>query len=306
MREPNVDGALVGGASLDVKEFADKAMAVAAWQRKRGASTEAQNRAMRLVLRAERRLGELIRVMPKAPGHRQAPKAGGGKVPPREKAPPTLAEQGIDKDAAKRFRKLADVPEKTFERHLEVVVAKGEKLTVAGAVGAVSDAEGYNGDEWFTPAPIVELCRATLGGIDLDPASNDHAQKTVKAARYFTKAQDSLTKRWSGRVFMNPPYSHPLVEHFADKLIAEYEGGAVIAAIVLVNNSTDAAWFHRLANASSAVCFTRGRIAFISRSGAGQATRQGQAFCYLGGDRRGFGEAFAKIGMVFVHPTAAP
>jgi hypothetical protein len=57
--------------------------------------------------------------------------------------------------------------------------------------------------EWHTEAPIVAAARQVLGGIDLDPASCAEAQETVRAARFFTKEQDGLTRPWAGRVFMN-------------------------------------------------------------------------------------------------------
>lgn len=35
--------------------------------------------------------------------------------------------------------------------------------------------------EWYTPSRYIEIARAFLGAIDLDPASSKQAQKTVKA-----------------------------------------------------------------------------------------------------------------------------
>ena len=42
-----------------------------------------------------------------------------------------------------------------------------------------------------------------LGEIDLDPASNDVAQKTAQAKRYFTAADGGTVKEWHGRVWLN-------------------------------------------------------------------------------------------------------
>lgn len=60
--------------------------------------------------------------------------------------------------------------------------------------------------EHYTPADVVEAAREVLGGIDLDPASCAEANATVRATRYFTRADDGLDRAWGGgRVFLNPP-----------------------------------------------------------------------------------------------------
>jgi hypothetical protein len=60
-------------------------------------------------------------------------------------------------------------------------------------------------NEHYTPRDIVERARLLMGGIDLDPASCEEANKTVKAGMIFTKVDDGLSKPWHGRVFLNPP-----------------------------------------------------------------------------------------------------
>lgn len=60
-------------------------------------------------------------------------------------------------------------------------------------------------NEHYTPATIVDRARILMGGIDLDPASCEEANKTVKAGMIYTIADDGLSKPWHGRVFNNPP-----------------------------------------------------------------------------------------------------
>lgn len=153
----------------------------------------------------------------------------------------------------------------------------------------------YDGDEWYTPATYIEAARSVLGGIDLDPASNDEAQSVVQADRYYSTADNGLTQPWHGRVWLNPPYSMPLIQQFTSRLITAYQDREIDSAIILTNNCTDAAWFHSLMEAYP-VCFTRGRVSFWRPDRTVFATRQGQAFFYLGPTPDRFYEVFRQIG----------
>lgn len=93
---------------------------------------------------------------------------------------------------------------------------------------------------------------------------------------------------------MNPPYSMPEVEQFTAKVLDEYRAGHVTEAIVLINNSTDAEWFIRLAE-SGTVGFSRGRVRFVDADGRPGTPLQGQAFVYLGDRSAAFVAAFSDI-----------
>lgn len=154
-------------------------------------------------------------------------------------------------------------------------------------------------NEWYTPIEYIELARRCLCEIDLDPASCDFAQSRVKAKQYFTKIDDGLVQEWRGKVWLNPPYSQPDIQKFAEKLIAEWNSKRVCEAIILTHNYTDTAWFHLLASHATLICFTRGRIRFESRDGDVGSPTQGQAFFYFGNNKHAFVEAFSSIGLVF-------
>lgn len=169
----------------------------------------------------------------------------------------------------------------------------------AAANHALSDDPDYDGDEWYTPAEYIEAARTVLGEIDLDPASCEAANQTVRAGRYLTKADDALTQTWHGRVWLNPPYSTPLIKHFVSKLIDQYESGSVTEAIILTNNSSDTGWFHDLLSRYPA-CFTRGRAQFWRPDSSTFGARQGQTLFYLGDDFEAFRFVFNKIGQVVI------
>lgn len=168
----------------------------------------------------------------------------------------------------------------------------------APAIAHNHRAQGTGENEWYTPAEHLRAAREVLGGFDLDPASSPLANETVGAARIFTADDNGLEQEWSGRVWLNPPYSQPTISQFAEKLASEWEAGRVQSAIALTHNYTDTGWFHRLASSCRAICFTRGRIGFVNPEGKKAAPTQGQAFFYFGRDAERFIERFSGIGFV--------
>ncbi len=155
----------------------------------------------------------------------------------------------------------------------------------------------WTGDtEWFTPAKYIEAARAVMGSIDLDPASNDEAQEIIQAATYFTKEDNGLNKPWRGNIFLNPPYSHPHVKYFVDKLLSELKAGQ--QAILLTNNNTDTNFFHNAARQATAVCFTKGRINFLKADGSYSSPTNGQVFYYFGNNKEEFIKYFSEFGIL--------
>jgi hypothetical protein len=144
-----------------------------------------------------------------------------------------------------------------------------------------------------------------MGGIDLDPASNDTAQAWVRAGTYYTKEHDGLAQEWTGRVWMNPPYKDGLIDKFVDKLVAEHVVGDVSEAVLLVHSRTDTAWFHKAASVASAICFTRGRVRFQRPDGTGNAPPIGSVFFYFGSSPDRFAANFGSIGLIFFNPSNA-
>lgn len=154
-------------------------------------------------------------------------------------------------------------------------------------------------NEWYTPAKYIDAARAVMGGIDLDPASSLIANQTVQAAMYYTAEDNGLSRPWSGRVWLNPPYAQPLMGLFCGALRDALESGTVTEAISLTNNATETAWFADLLANAAAVCFVRGRIKFVDMSGRESgAPLQGQVVVYSGPNVSAFGALFSVFGTV--------
>jgi ParB family chromosome partitioning protein len=151
--------------------------------------------------------------------------------------------------------------------------------------------------EWYTPPNILELAREVMGGIDLDPASCEFANKAVQAKQFFTEAEDGIKKTWKGRVWLNPPYEAGLADAFTSKLLAEIQIG-VTEAICLTNNATETAWGSSLLAAANAVCFPKGRIRFLTEAGVMNSPLQGQMICYLGKNVEKFSRVYGQLGPI--------
>lgn len=168
----------------------------------------------------------------------------------------------------------------------------------AKEIQPVRGTTGTGDNEWYTPVEHIERARRVLGTIDLDPASSDLANETVRADSIFDEEMDGLAREWHGNVWLNPPYAQPAIEHFARKTVSEWEAGRITAAIVLTHNYTDTIWFQLLAKSATALCFTKGRIKFYNPDGDIAAPTQGQAFFYFGKDAASFHEQFRDVGFV--------
>ena len=160
----------------------------------------------------------------------------------------------------------------------------------------VSHNSGNN--EWYTPSEIIEAARSVMGNIDLDPASNDLANDTVRALHYYTQETNGLDKDWLDNVWMNPPYASDLIGKFCEKLHKEYIAGNVTTAVVLVNNATETAWFRLLASIASGICFPSSRVKFWKPDGNTGQPLQGQAILYIGDDVGKFAKSFCHIGFI--------
>lgn len=203
-------------------------------------------------------------------------------------------------DNQQELLKLARLPEEEQEAVAEAI-ATGAATRVEDVPSRVHVANNSGDREWYTPERFIHSARAVMGGIDLDPASTETANAVVGAERFYTAEDDGLQQEWHGRVWLNPPYAQPLIQEFADKLLAELQSEHTTQAIVIGNNATETRWFQSLARACSAVCFPAGRISFWRPDKTSAMPLQGQALLYFGPDRDAFQMEFGKYGVVVCH-----
>jgi ParB family chromosome partitioning protein len=131
-----------------------------------------------------------------------------------------------------------------------------------------------------------------MGSIDFDPASCEFAQRVVKATEWFDMERDGLAQPWRGNVWLNPPYTRGVIDKFIEKLIAEQNN--ISQAIVLVDNRSDTAWFHRLCGIATVIALPERRIGFYAENPLSRAPSVwGSAFVYIGDRRDAFTEEFS-------------
>lgn len=161
---------------------------------------------------------------------------------------------------------------------------------------------GEQSDEWYTPASVIDRVHEVLGDIDLDPTSNEYANRYVKAKTIFTKEDSCLDHNWHGNIFMNPPFSRGLIDKCTAKFKEEWNEGRITAGIVLVNSCTDTKWFQNLSGGT--VAFTVGRLGFYQPGGdplkPKKGQNRGQAIFYFGSDKQKFINVFTRDNLCWV------
>ena len=120
-------------------------------------------------------------------------------------------------------------------------------------------------DEWYTPIELIN----SLGSFDLDPCAPE-VPLWRTATTMYDKNVDGLKQDWFGRVWLNPPYSRPLIEQFVNRMVEHNNG------IALLFNRCDSKMFiDVILEKATAIKFLKGRIKFYKKDG----TRGGSPGC---------------------------
>ncbi len=144
-------------------------------------------------------------------------------------------------------------------------------------------------DEWLTPPHVHEA----VGGapsFDLDPASPvDRPWPTARA--HYTEADNGLLLPWEGRVWLNPPYSNPLLSRFMGRMAAHGCGTALIFARTETDTFARFVW-----GEAAALLFLFGRLNFhhIDGTRAGSNSGAPSVLCAYG---QGDAQVLADCGL---------
>jgi len=113
-------------------------------------------------------------------------------------------------------------------------------------------------DEWSSPRELVEPLDDAVGGFDLDPCSG--AESSPFAEETYTEADDGLSQRWHGTVWVNPPYSE--MADWTAKAVTEAERDAVDGIYYLCKGDSSTDWWHDALGAASMVVHVDHRLSF--------------------------------------------
>ena len=119
-----------------------------------------------------------------------------------------------------------------------------------------------NRDDWETPPELFSQLNA-IYHFDCDVCAMPH---NAKCDKYYTPADDGLSKRWSGVCWMNPPYGRQIGKWMEKAYKSSLDGATVVC---LIPSRTDTAWWHNYVMRASKITYIRGRIKFVgAKNGA--------------------------------------
>lgn len=152
-------------------------------------------------------------------------------------------------------------------------------------------------DRYFTPLEILDLVAATWpDGIGLDPCWDPESAVQAKQAYDVRQQQDGLILPWSGRVWLNPPYSNTSswIVRAAQHAAA---GGEVLA---LVQAAVGSAYWRSYVWPWASICCLSPRPKFgrPAAHGPTKGAMVDHAVIYYGPDHNHFAVTWAPRGEI--------
>ncbi len=135
---------------------------------------------------------------------------------------------------------------------------------------------------WMTPQPIIEDVRELFGGtIDLDAASDEEANKRVRAGQFLTDALGEKPWPTVRSCFVNPPGGKGLPKQFWYKLLREVREGRVGHAVFLAFSIEMLQTCQDMLQQT--ICLPRRRLQFVPREGKAGSPTHANAIIYVRG-----------------------
>lgn len=151
--------------------------------------------------------------------------------------------------------------------------------------------------EYYTPIEIVEAARTVMGGIDLDPASSETANKLIKATVFYSEG--GLSRPWFGNIWLNHPFSRTNNRLWIGHLVTVYETGILHGkqACCITFAATSEKWFQPLL--AYPQCFLSPRTNYHTPDGKKKrGVTKGSVVTYLGPNIERFAKVFSMFGKV--------
>lgn len=269
----------------ELKRMHDQLEAVHRLARRMDLALEDQNRIAELRIRTARKAGGILAKTVRRGGKSNS--HGGSSTP---------LPDGISWNQSSRWQELSRVKNDLLASYLHEATENRVEVTVAGFMrvakaGSLEPLFSSATSNWLTPRAVVNAVVATLGGIDLDPCADP--RRSIPAKTHYTEKDDGLSKQWSGRVFMSPPYGSQ-VPAWVERLVDDFVASRVTTAIALLPSRTDTAWFRVLRHYPR--CFIEGRLRFSDHESGAPFPSMA---VYLGRAPRRFQRVFTAFGDVY-------